>query len=144
MHAADANGNALLRRTGDGYDAFNISVTLDGVRRQPDDVVSIPPTQNKTGGYYDFKVTPKAAGTAVSTSLNGVEVSGRRPDRHGGAWTRRRPPWTRFLRRSHGVNHTRLAAEMHSNPITSGLTDGTCSATTATTRLSRDVTATAS
>ena len=79
MHAADANGNAKCHdETGDGHDAFVPAFTLDGVPvANPDDVVSTPPTRNKTGGYYDFTVTPKAAGTYVfSASLNGVNVSG--------------------------------------------------------------------
>ena len=79
VHAADTNGNAkCYDETGDGYDAFVPAFTLDGVPvDDPDDVISTPPTQNKTGGYYDFKVTPKAAGTyAFSASLNGVNVSG--------------------------------------------------------------------
>ena len=79
VHAADANGNAkCYDENGDGYDAFVPALTLDGEPvDDPDDVISTPPTQNKTGGYYDFKVTPKAAGTyAFSASLNGVDVSG--------------------------------------------------------------------
>ena len=156
VHAADANGNAkCYAETGDAYDAFNISVTLDGVPvANPDDVVSIPPNktqhQNKTGGYYDFKVTPKAAGTyAFSASLNGVEVSGTSTVTvTEGALdaSSSTVDGAGLFGGLSGVNHTArvVARDAHGNPITSGLTDGTCSATlTATDAASSNVDVTA-
>jgi len=156
VHAADANGNAKCHdETGDGHDAFVPAFTLDGVPvSNPDDVVSTPPTRNKTGGYYDFTVTPKAAGTYVfSASLNGVDVSGTSTVTvTEGALdaSSSTVDGAGLFGGLSGVRHfvRVVARDAHGNPITNETTtlaDGDCSATltaTAAAAASPNVTAT--